>query len=150
MITGTSQADCAMLVVAAPIGEFEAGIAKNGQTREHALLAYTLGVRQLVVAVNKMDEKSVEYSEERYNEIKNETTNFLKKIGYATDKISFVPISGWTGDNMIEKSANMPWYKGSTLLEVSTKTIFARKFCKISFFLLILDLLNYFFRLWTL
>ena len=68
MITGTSQADCAILVIASGTGEFEAGISKDGQTREHALLAYTLGVKQLIVAVNKMDNCS--YSEERFNEIK--------------------------------------------------------------------------------
>jgi len=79
MITGTSQADCAVLVIASPTGEFEAGIAKNGQTREHALLAYTLGVKQMIVLVNKVDEKSVNYSEARYTEIKNEVSNFLKK-----------------------------------------------------------------------
>jgi elongation factor 1-alpha len=117
MITGTSQADCAVLVVAAGQGEFEAGIAKTGQTREHALLAYTLGVKQMIVVVNKMDDKSVNFSEARFNEIKNEVSNFLKKIGYQPDKIPFVPISGWNGDNMLEKSANLPWWKGPTLLE---------------------------------
>jgi elongation factor 1-alpha len=117
MITGTSQADCAMLVIASPTGEFEAGIAKNGQTREHALLAYTLGVKQMIVLINKMDEKSVNFAEARYTEIKNETSNFLKKIGYNPDKIPFVPISGWNGDNMLEKSPNLPWWKGPTLLE---------------------------------
>jgi elongation factor 1-alpha len=117
MITGTSQADCAVLVIASPTGEFEAGIAKNGQTREHALLAYTLGVKQMIVAINKMDEKSTNWAESRYNEIKNETSSFLKKIGYQPEKVPFVPISGWTGDNMLEKSPNMPWYKGPTLLE---------------------------------
>jgi len=117
MITGTSQADCAVLVVASGQGEFEAGIDKNGQTREHALLAYTLGVKQLIVVVNKMDDKSVNWSEARYNEIKNEVSNFIKKIGYNPEKVSFVPISGWLGDNMLEKSANLPWYKGPTLLE---------------------------------
>jgi len=117
MITGTSQADVAMLVIAAPTGEFEAGIAPNGQTKEHALLAYTLGVRQLIVAINKMDEKTVNFSEDRYNEIKNESSNFLKKNGFNPDKINFIPLSGWTGENMIEKSAKMPWYKGPTLLE---------------------------------
>src|SRR5881398_2328616 len=70
MITGTSQADVAVLVIAAGTGEFEAGIAKNGQTREHALLAYTLGVKQMIVLVNKMDDKSVNWSEARFNEIK--------------------------------------------------------------------------------
>jgi elongation factor 1-alpha len=117
MITGTSQADCAVLVIASPTGEFEAGIDKNGQTREHALLAYTLGVKQMIVLVNKVDEKSVNYSEARYNEIKNEVSNFLKKIGYNPDKIPFIPISGWNGDNMLEKSPNLPWWKGATLIE---------------------------------
>jgi len=117
MITGTSQADVAVLVIASPTGEFEAGIAKNGQTREHALLAYTLGVKQMIVAINKMDEKSCNYSEERYNEIKKETSGFIKKIGYNPEKVKFVPISGWNGDNMLEKSDNMKWYKGPTLLD---------------------------------
>jgi elongation factor 1-alpha len=117
MITGTSQADCAVLVIASGAGEFEAGIAKNGQTREHALLAYTLGVKQMIVVINKMDDKSVNWSEARYNEIKTEVTNFLKKIGYNPEKIPFVPISGWNGDNMLEKSPNMPWWKGPTLIE---------------------------------
>jgi len=117
MITGTSQADCAILVIASPTGEFEAGISKNGQTREHALLAYTLGVKQMIVAINKMDDKSTNYSETRYTEIKNELSNFLKKIGYNPEKIPFVPISGWNGDNMLELSPNMAWWKGPTLLE---------------------------------
>jgi len=117
MITGTSQADVAVLVIAAGTGEFEAGIAKNGQTREHALLAYTLGVRQMIVLVNKMDDKSVNWGEARFNEIKNETSSFVKKIGYNPETIPFVPISGWLGDNMLEKSPNLPWYKGPTLLE---------------------------------
>jgi len=117
MITGTSQADCAVLVIASPTGEFEAGIDKNGQTREHALLAYTLGVKQMIVLVNKVDEKSVNYSEARYTEIKNEVSNFLKKIGYNPEKIPFIPISGWNGDNMLEKSPNLPWWKGATLID---------------------------------
>jgi len=117
MITGTSQADVAVLVIASGTGEFEAGIAKNGQTREHALLAYTLGVKQMIVLVNKMDDKSVNWSEERFNEIKNEVSNFVKKIGYNPEQIPFVPISGWLGDNMLEKSDNLKWYKGPTLIE---------------------------------
>ncbi|QPG76507.1 translation elongation factor EF-1 alpha [Brettanomyces nanus] len=112
MITGTSQADCAILIIAGGVGEFEAGISKDGQTREHALLAYTLGVRQLIVAVNKMD--SVKWSEERFEEIKKEVSNFIKKVGYNPKKVPFVPISGWNGDNMIEPSTNCPWYKGWT------------------------------------
>eukprot|EP00968_Pinguiococcus_pyrenoidosus_P008280 scaffold578_cov243-Pinguiococcus_pyrenoidosus.AAC.23 len=115
MITGTSQADVALLIVASGAGEFEAGISKDGQTREHALLAYTLGVKQMIVGVNKID--SANYAEDRYNEIKSEVTGYLKKVGYKPAKIPFVPISGWVGDNMIEKSSNMPWYKGPCLLE---------------------------------
>ena len=117
MITGTSQADIAILVIASPTGEFEAGISKNGQTREHALLAYTLGVKQMIVATNKMDSTTPPYSKARYEEIKGEVSNFLKKVGYKPANIPFVPISGWVGDNMIEKGDNMNWYKGPTLLE---------------------------------
>ncbi len=121
MITGTSQADCAILMIASPQGEFEAGISKEGQTREHALLAFTLGVKQMIVCCNKIDEKSVNYSEERYTEIKKEVSEFLKKVGYKPDTINFIPISGWNGDNMLERSANTPWYKGPTLIEALDK-----------------------------
>lgn len=117
MITGASQADGAILFVSAKRGEFEAGIGAGGQTREHAFLAFTLGVHQLVVAVNKMDDPSVDWGEERYNEIKNEVGRMLKMVGYKTDKIPFVPTSGWTGDNLVEKSDKMPWYDGPTLVE---------------------------------
>jgi elongation factor 1-alpha len=117
MITGTSQADCGVLMIASPEGEFEAGISKEGQTKEHALLAFTLGVKQIIVCMNKMDEKTVNYREDRYNEIKTEVSSFLKKTGYKVETIKFIPISGFNGDNMIEKSTNMPWYKGPTLLE---------------------------------
>ena len=117
MTTGTSQADVAVLVVASASGEFEAGISKNGPTREHILLSYTLGVKQMNVAVNRMDVKTVNYSEKRDYEIKTEINNFLKSTGFNPDKNPFVPISGFNGDNMIERSKNMPWYKGPTLLE---------------------------------
>lgn len=112
MITGTSQADCAVLIVAAGVGEFEAGISKNGQTREHALLAYTLGVKQLIVGINKMDSTEPPYSEARYTEIVKEVSSYIKKIGYNPDAVAFVPISGWHGDNMLETSSNMGWFKG--------------------------------------
>lgn len=117
MITGTSQADVAVLIIAAGTGEFEAGISSDGQTREHALLAFTMGVRQMVVAINKMDDKNVNYDQKRFEEIKKEVSGYLKKVGYNPDKINFIPISGWAGDNMIEKSENMPWYTGPTLIE---------------------------------
>ncbi|XP_057602960.1 elongation factor 1-alpha 1-like [Hippopotamus amphibius kiboko] len=115
MITGTCQADCAVLIVAAGVGEFEAGISKNGQTCEHALLAYTLGVKQLIVGVNKMNSTEPPYSRKRYEEIVKEVSIYIKKtgkIGYNPDMVAFLPISGWNGDNMLEPSANMPWFKG--------------------------------------
>merc|ERR1712152_39542 len=112
MITGTSQADCGVLIIASGTGEFEAGISKNGQTREHALLAYTLGVKQLIVAVNKMDSTEPPYSQARFEEIQKEVSGFIKKVGYNPAAVAFVPISGWHGDNMIEASTNMGWYKG--------------------------------------
>eukprot|EP01022_Parablepharisma_sp_SALTPOND_P012629 TRINITY_DN1624_c0_g1_i2.p1 TRINITY_DN1624_c0_g1~~TRINITY_DN1624_c0_g1_i2.p1 ORF type:complete len:270 (+),score=25.29 TRINITY_DN1624_c0_g1_i2:322-1131(+) len=115
MISGTSQADVSLLVVAASQGEFETGISSEGQTREHALLAYTLGVKQMIVAINKMD--NVNWSEERYQEIKREVNEYLKKVGYSTDKILFVPISGWTGDGLLEPSPRMQWYTGPTLIQ---------------------------------
>jgi elongation factor 1-alpha len=117
MITGASQADAAILVVSAKRGEFEAGIGPGGQTREHAFLAYTLGVNQLAVAVNKMDDPSVNWSKERYEEVKNEIARMLKMVGYKVEKIPFVPVSGWTGDNLKEKSDKMPWYDGPALLD---------------------------------
>jgi elongation factor 1-alpha len=129
MITGTSQADCAILMIASGVGEFEAGYAKTGQTREHALLAFTLGVKQIIVCINKMDDKSVNYEQKRYEEIKDEVGKFLTKIGYQVFKqdkntkkitewmVPFVPISGWVGDNMLERSDKMKWYKGPILIE---------------------------------
>lgn len=71
----------------------------------------------MIVCTNKMDDKTVNWSEERYNEIKKEMSDYLKKVGYDPTKIPFIPISGWHGDNMIEKSDNLKWFKGPTLLE---------------------------------
>ena len=121
MITGASQSDAAILLISAKRGEFEAGIGPGGQTREHAFLAYTLGVNQLVVAINKMDDPSVNWSQERYEEIKNEISRVLKMSGYKPEKIEFVPTSGWTGDNLAKGSDKMPWYKGPTLFEALDK-----------------------------
>ena len=117
MITGASQADAAMLFVSAKKGEFEAGIGPGGQTREHAFLAFTLGVRQVIVAVNKMDDNTVNWNQERYEEIKNEVTRMLKMVGFKVEKINFVPTSGWTGANLVKKSDKMPWYTGPTIVE---------------------------------
>ncbi|XP_072307154.1 elongation factor 1-alpha-like isoform X1 [Eucyclogobius newberryi] len=112
MITGTSQADVALLVVSAAKGEFEAGVSRSGQTREHALLAYTLGVKQIIVCVNKMDLTEPPYSQQRYDEVVRGVNGFLKKIGYDAATVPFVPISGWTGENMITASQKMPWFQG--------------------------------------
>jgi elongation factor 1-alpha len=115
MITGTSQADAAILIIATGKGEFEAGISKDGQTREHGLLAFTMGVKQMVVALNKMD--SIDYDQERYNEIVSNVSDYLEKVGYKVKNMNFVPISGFEGDNILEQSPNMKWYSGPTLVE---------------------------------
>ena len=117
MITGASQGDVSLLVVSAQQGEFEVGIDSGGQTREHALITFTFGVKQLIVLVNKMDSVMVKYSEERFNHVKLEVSKLLKTIGYNPSNVVFIPISGWVGENLTKKSPNMTWYKGPTLLE---------------------------------
>lgn len=117
MITGTSQADVAILMIASPSGEFESGWSKEGQTREHALLSFTMGVKQMIVCCNKMDAKGADYKQDRYDEIKAEVSLYLKQVGYKIETVPFIPISGWVGDNMLEPSPNMTWYKGPFLLE---------------------------------
>ncbi len=119
MITGASQADAAVLVVSGKKGEMEVGIAANGQTREHAYLAQTLGVKQLVVAINKAD--AYEYSEDRFNECKEAVSQLLRNIGFPIKKIHFVPVSGLKGENLTTKSDKMPWYDGPTLIEAIDK-----------------------------
>ena len=100
-----SQADIAVLVVASASAKFEADISKNGQTREH-ILSYMFGVKQLIGVVNKMDEKTVNYSEKGHIETETETWNFLKQTGFNTEKIPFVPISDFNGDNTVEHWKN--------------------------------------------
>lgn len=117
MITGASQADAAILVISAKPGETEAGLSEAGQTREHAFLLKTLGVNQLVIAINKMDATMPPYDQKRYEEVKDSVTKLLKLVGYRIDKVRFVPVSGWKGDNLKEHLSNMPWYKGPTLAE---------------------------------
>lgn len=117
MITGASQADCAILVVSAKKGEFEAGIGPQGQTREHAFLLKTLGVDQVVVAINKMDDASVNWSQDRFNEVKSGVERLLRMVGFNVAKVPMIPVSAWTGDNLVKPSERMPWYKGPTLLQ---------------------------------
>ncbi len=111
MITGTSQADAAVLVVSAAEGIQE-------QTREHIFLARTLGVNQIIVAINKMDRQEVQYSEAKYTALKEEVTKLLKNVGFKVDQqVVFVPISAFKDDNINKPSPNMPWFKGPTLLQ---------------------------------
>jgi elongation factor 1-alpha len=127
MITGASQADACILFCSAKKGEFEAGIGPGGQTREHAFLAFTLGIRQVVVGINKVDDPIVNYSKERYDEIKAELSRMLTMSGFKVsvkdadgkmvEKIRFIPVSGWTGENLVKRSDKMPWYTGPTLIE---------------------------------
>jgi elongation factor 1-alpha len=117
MVTGASQADGAVLFVSAKRGEYEAGTNPGGQTREHAFLVKTLGVDQIVVAVNKMDDTTVDWSQQRYEEVKDGASRLLKMVGYDVGKIHFIPTSGWLGDNLVKRSDRMPWYKGPTLFE---------------------------------
>jgi len=120
MISGAAQADVALLMVPSNKGGFETSIAKGnhkkgevqGQTRQHARLCHLLGIEQVICGINKMDDKSVNWSEDRYKEIKGEVDKMLTKIGYKTKKIPFIPMSGFNGDNLNEPSKNMPWYKG--------------------------------------
>jgi len=119
MITGASQADAAILVVSGKKGEMEVGIAANGQTREHAYLAQTLGVKQLVVAVNKAD--VWDYSEDRYKEVKESISDLLSNIGFPVKKIPFVPVSGLAMENLSKPSDKLAWYKGPTLIDAIDK-----------------------------
>jgi len=115
MITGASEADAAILVVSVKPGETEAATEPGGQAREHAFLSRTLGVGQIVVALNKMDDAG--YTESRFNEVKEIVEKMLKMVGYNTSKVNFIPVSAWKGDNLVTKSQNMNWYKGPTLAE---------------------------------
>ncbi|XP_028669940.1 eukaryotic peptide chain release factor GTP-binding subunit ERF3A isoform X1 [Erpetoichthys calabaricus] len=113
MIGGASQADLAVLVISARKGEFETGFEKGGQTREHAMLAKTAGVKHLIVLINKMDDPTVNWSTERYEECKEKLVPFLKKVGFNPKKdIHFMPCSGLTGANLKEPADCCPWYTG--------------------------------------
>jgi elongation factor 1-alpha len=117
MITGASEADAAVLVISCKPGETEAGMGEGGQTVEHAFLLKTLGVNQLIVLINKMDSTTPPYDQKRFEEVKEEASKLLKKVGYKVESINIIPVSGWKGDNITTRSTNMPWYKGPTLLE---------------------------------
>jgi len=109
MITGTSQADAAILVVAVQHGVL-------AQTKEHIWLCRTMGVEQIAVLINQMD--TVDYSQEKYEKVKTDVSMLLKTAGYKLDKVQFVPISAFVGDNVTKKSDKLKWYNGPTLLEL--------------------------------
>jgi len=130
MISGASQADVALLMVPANKGGFETAIQKGGkgavkgQTRHHAELCNLLGITQIMVGVNKMDDKSCKYDEGRYTEVASEMRNMLKQTGWKTYKTCpVIPLSGWVGDNIVEPSKNMPWWKGYDDAGVKGKTL---------------------------
>ncbi|KAH8925250.1 hypothetical protein BT69DRAFT_1332309 [Atractiella rhizophila] len=116
MISGASQADVSVLVVDASTGSFEKGFEGGGQTREHAQLVRSLGVKECIVAVNKMD--TVGWSQERFEEIKDKLEPFLIGCGYQKDKLDFIPVDAFTGENVMSRSKDTaPWYQGSTLVD---------------------------------
>eukprot|EP00499_Haloplacidia_sp_CaronLabIsolate_P001296 CAMPEP_0196799166 /NCGR_PEP_ID=MMETSP1104-20130614/39504_1 /TAXON_ID=33652 /ORGANISM="Cafeteria sp., Strain Caron Lab Isolate" /LENGTH=515 /DNA_ID=CAMNT_0042169575 /DNA_START=1 /DNA_END=1545 /DNA_ORIENTATION=- len=117
MITGAAQADAAVLVVPATTNEFETAFQEGGQTREHAVLVRSLGVAQMVVAVNKMD--TVDWSRARFEEIVAQVGPFLHSCGFRPDRLSFVPVSGLTGDNLASRgpAALSAWHSGACLAE---------------------------------
>ena len=114
MITGASQADAGVLVVSANPGD---GV--QAQTKEHVFLSKTLGVNQLIIAINKMD--MAKYDQKRFDEVKAEVSTLLKSVGYKPDTILFVPLASLKGENVAKKSTNMPWYTGPTLIEAMDK-----------------------------
>ena len=119
MIAGAAQADVGVLVIAARKGEFETGFERGGQTREHAQLAKTLGVTKLIVLVNKMDDPTVKWDKERWDEINTKLSPFLKSCGYQPKDVQYVPISGLYGTNMkttVGKDV-CPWYEGKSFFE---------------------------------
>lgn len=127
MITGSSQVDVALLMVPS-CGNFTTAIARGcaktgeimGQTRQHSLLINLLGIKQIIVGINKMDCDVAGYKESRYKEIKDEMSNVLVKVGwpkvFVSENVPFLPISGWMGDNLITKSEKMPWWNGQEVV----------------------------------
>jgi len=121
MIGGAAQADVGILVISARKGEFETGFERGGQTREHAMLAKTLGVNSLVVLINKMDEKTANWSKERYDDIQEKLNPFLKSLGFNIQKnVTYIPVSGLSGINLKVPidPAICPWYKGPPLITI--------------------------------
>ena len=109
MITGTSQADAAILVVAAPDGVM-------AQTKEHMFLARTLGVKQMIIAINKMDDTKPQYDKNRFEQVKADIVKLAKSVGYKDDQMQIIPCSAFTGDNVLKKE-KLDWWDGPTILQ---------------------------------
>eukprot|EP00607_Mallomonas_marina_P008085 CAMPEP_0182417560 /NCGR_PEP_ID=MMETSP1167-20130531/2029_1 /TAXON_ID=2988 /ORGANISM="Mallomonas Sp, Strain CCMP3275" /LENGTH=626 /DNA_ID=CAMNT_0024591219 /DNA_START=148 /DNA_END=2028 /DNA_ORIENTATION=- len=128
MISGATQADVGVLVISARRGEFETGFEKGGQTREHAMLAKTLGVRYLVVVINKMDDSTVLWDQNRFDECCNKLKPYLKSCGYAIKKeVKFIPISAIGGDNLLHEVSKekCPWWSEVAKSSATQPTLFS-------------------------
>jgi len=110
MITGTSQSDAAILVVAAPDGVM-------AQTKEHMFLARTLGVKQMIIAINKMDDTKPKYDKNRYEQVKEDVSKLAKSVGYKEDQIQIIPVSAFVGDNCAKDKGGLDWWDGKTMLQ---------------------------------
>ena len=113
MVEGTAQADIAILLISAKKGEYESGM--NGQTKEHILLAYAFGIKRLIVVINKMDDESINWNEELYNNIKNDISKYIKKYKFKT--IKFIPISAYKNINVVTYDETISWYKEKSLID---------------------------------
>ena len=138
LIAGASCADIAVLVVSAERGEFEVDSGRFGPSKEHLLTAYTMGVKQLVVAINKIDTCKAAWAAQRYEEITKEVSAYTSKVGYNSSKVSFIPISGWQGWNLTALAA-FQWYSGPTLLQALLALPLPKRICEKPFRLSILD-----------
>lgn len=140
MIAGASQADFAIMVVDASRDAFESGFDASGQTKEHAILLRALGIQRVIVAVNKLD--NVEWSQDRFKDIRIQMTTFLNHIGFDSSALSFIPCSGLTGENVASpmRTADVDWYTGRSLLqEMETITDLSVKDAKAPFRMIIAD-----------
>ena len=141
MIMGATLADFGGLVISARRGEFEAGFDQDGQTREHIQLARSLGINKLIVVVNKMDEATVSWKKSRWDQIKTSLSPFLAQCGYTDADLYWVPISGLTGQNIVEPVADTicNWYSGPTLLDILDNMPIAPRFAEAPLRIPVLD-----------
>ena len=119
---GACHGDMIVMVISAVDGDFERDFSKEGQIREHTFLSHVAGIKQVRVVINKMDLTDPPYSEERFAFVEGKIREFLKVVGFRSDEfIPVVPVSSWHGDNLVERSPKMLWYKGAPLLEILEK-----------------------------